>query len=102
MYFNGFYFRLAVCLGNNAKDAFACFPQTRRKTDAKMIRDPIWSTWVRYKANISQEKIMGYADEIREHGFGISTMEIDDMWETCYGNHQWDKTKFPNPKAMVS
>ena len=43
-----------------------------------MMQYPIWSTWARYKTNISQSVVLGYADEILEYGFPNSQLEVDD------------------------
>jgi len=45
---------------------------------------------------------MSFADEIIEHGYGGSQFEIDDDWETCYGELLFDEEKFPDPAGMVA
>lgn len=67
----------------------------------RIIRHPIWSTWARYKANITEKKVQTYADEIITHKFNNSQIEIDDKWETCYGSAEFDPVKFPNVTAFV-
>jgi len=69
--------------------------------DEKLFRYPIWSTWAQYKADVTQEKVLEFADEINEYGFANSQMEVDDRWETIYGDMEFDLTKFPDPKGMV-
>lgn len=69
--------------------------------DLGMIRSPIWSTWARYKKNVSQEIVMQYAEEIKQNGFSYSQLEIDDGYETAYGDITFDPEKFPSPKEMV-
>lgn len=68
----------------------------------RMIQHPIWSTWARYKANVSEEVVETFADEIIEHGFNNSQLEIDDNWETCYGSAEFDETKFPNITQLAN
>jgi myogenesis-regulating glycosidase len=53
---------------------------------------------------INQTKTLTYATEIRQNGFNDSQLEIDDDWETCYGDLDFDKNsnKFPNPSDMVN
>ncbi|XP_059486374.1 myogenesis-regulating glycosidase-like [Neocloeon triangulifer] len=70
--------------------------------DENMIRVPIWSTWAKYKANISQLSVVDYAMQIVENGFPASQIEIDDKWETCYGEARFDNESFPDPKEMVN
>lgn len=64
--------------------------------DERMIRHPIYSTWARYKANVSEKVVNEFADEIVAYKFNNSQMEIDDNWETCYGSATFDLQKFPN------
>ena len=69
--------------------------------DQKMFTDPIWSTWARMKVFVNEEKVMSFAQEIRAYGFNDSQLEVDDRWETCYGDFTFDSSKFPDPKNMV-
>jgi alpha-glucosidase len=68
--------------------------------DERMVRHPIWSTWARYKRDINDSVVLSFAQEILDHGFNNSQLEIDDDWETCYGELTFDSNKFPNPAAM--
>lgn len=67
----------------------------------RMIRYPIWSTWARYKANVSEKLVETFADEIVANRFNNSQIEIDDNWETCYGSAVFDPIKFPNVTGFV-
>jgi alpha-glucosidase (family GH31 glycosyl hydrolase) len=62
----------------------------------RMIRHPIWSTWARFKANVTDDMVESYADEIIANNFNNSQIEIDDNWETCYGSAEFNSVKFPN------
>lgn len=68
--------------------------------DKKMIKYPIWSTWVKFKANVNETAVMQFAENIVYHGFNYSQIEIDDNWETCYGSMEFNKTRFPNMKSL--
>lgn len=46
-----------------------------------MVREPIWTTWAKYKRVISDEIILSYADTIRNQGYTKGQLEIDDKWE---------------------
>nr|XP_018913028.1 PREDICTED: uncharacterized family 31 glucosidase KIAA1161-like [Bemisia tabaci] len=70
--------------------------------DERMIRDPIWSTWAKYKTKIDEEVVLEYATNIRNNGFNNSQLEIDDFWETCYGSLSFNETTFPNMKRLTS
>ncbi|XP_029674383.1 myogenesis-regulating glycosidase-like [Formica exsecta] len=71
------------------------------RPNERMIRHPIWSTWARYKANVTEKVVESYADEIIANKFNNSQIEIDDNWETCYGSAVFDSIKFPNVSALV-
>ncbi|XP_015109889.1 myogenesis-regulating glycosidase [Diachasma alloeum] len=64
--------------------------------DARMVQHPIYSTWARYKANVSEKVVNDFVDEIVSYKFNNSQLEIDDNWETCYGSATFDTKKFPN------
>lgn len=67
----------------------------------KMITYPIWSTWAKYKRAISNDVVLQFADDITSHGFPNSQLEIDDLWEVCYGSQTVDVRRFPNMKKTV-
>merc|ERR1719454_179220 len=79
-----------------------------------MIRNPIWSSWAKFKTNIDQKVIQTYADEIRSNwdefcqtsntsssSSSCGQIEIDDKWESEYGNLNFDQEKFPDPESLV-
>lgn len=66
-----------------------------------MIQYPIFSTWARYKTNINEETVLQFLQEINDHKFPISQLEIDDKWEPCYGSFVFDEKKFPDIKSVT-
>jgi alpha-glucosidase (family GH31 glycosyl hydrolase) len=65
--------------------------------DASMFKYPIWSTWAKYKKNISEAVVLAFADEIKQFAQNrVAHLEIDDFWETSYGSLEFDKSKFPD------
>uniref|UniRef100_A0A8D8F040 Uncharacterized family 31 glucosidase KIAA1161 n=3 Tax=Culex pipiens TaxID=7175 RepID=A0A8D8F040_CULPI len=64
--------------------------------DERMVRHPIWSTWVRYRRPISQQTILDFASEINGYGFKNAQLDIDDYWENCYGSLIFNPITFPN------
>lgn len=70
--------------------------------DERMMTHPIWSTWAQYKEAINESVVLQFADDIIAHGFDNSQLEIDDNWETCYGDAMFDKNKFPFPARLVN
>lgn len=98
--------RMLVCKSDNIKlvNQFVnrnVLSKSVTLPDSRMFRSPIWSTWARYKVDINQEKVLQYADEINQHGFSNSQIEIDDMFSTFYGEFDFNPNKFPDPKEMV-
>lgn len=92
-----------VCGFVNVKDAAVHFLSTSNEVnhpshppDLNMFRYPIWSTWMRYKANINQSQLHAYLQEITSRGFNISNFEIDNGYSTGYGTLDFNTNKFPN------
>lgn len=75
------------------------YPQTT--PPAEYFKLPIYTTWVEHKTNVSQQKVLEYASSIHSNRLPCGVIEIDDRWESRYGDMQFDATKFPDPKAMV-
>ncbi|XP_049702161.2 myogenesis-regulating glycosidase [Helicoverpa armigera] len=69
--------------------------------DELMIKYPIWSTWARYKRDVSHELVLQFADEITSYGFPNSQFELDDLWEICYGSLTVNTTRFPSMKDTI-
>ena len=55
-----------------------------------MFTYPVWSTWAQYKDAINQTVVLEYAEQIVANGFADSQLEIDDRWETSYGDLTFD------------
>ena len=71
--------------------------------DENMFKTLIWSTWVRYKTEVSEEKVLEFAKEILDHNFqSPQRIEIDDKYTTHYGDYSFDTVKFPNATGMIS
>ena len=60
----------------------------------EMVRDPIWSTWARYKRDVDEGIVREFAKEILDNGFG-GQFELDDDYETCYGALEFSTSKYP-------
>ena len=68
---------------------------------AGLFARPTWTTWARYKANISQAIVLRFAYEVIEHGYPYHALEIDARWQTQYGDLEFDPDRFPAPGAMI-
>lgn len=69
--------------------------------DELMFKRPIWSTWANYKRDITQNIVIDFAREIKSNDYPNCQLEIDDKWQTEYGDFEFDSKKFPDVKAMV-
>ncbi len=63
---------------------------------------PTWTTWARFKDKINQETILRFAREIIEHKYPYGVLEIDDRWQTQYGDLEFDPRRFPDARAMIA
>jgi len=63
---------------------------------------PVWTTWAEYKDLIDQEKVLEFAAQIVDHGFPYQVLEIDDRWQTMYGDLEFDSERFPDAVEMVT
>ncbi|KAJ8978382.1 hypothetical protein NQ317_005963 [Molorchus minor] len=66
-----------------------------------MIREPIWTTWAKFKRDINDEIVLGFANDIVNNGF-TGQVEIDEDWEVCFGAHVFKEDKFANINETVS
>ncbi|KAG5875297.1 hypothetical protein JTB14_028447 [Gonioctena quinquepunctata] len=69
--------------------------------DARMIAEPIWTTWAKYKKDINDATVLEFAQEIRKQGYENGQLEIDDQWETCYGAQKFNPEKFSDINNTV-
>ena len=69
--------------------------------DHDLLRRPIWSTWAEFKEKVDQRRVLDFARSIAERGLPRSQLEIDDRWEARYGDLEFDREKFPDPREMV-
>lgn len=67
----------------------------------KLFELPTWTTWARYKTEVNQKVVLQFAAEIQEHGYPYGVMEIDDRWQTHYGDLAFDPARFPDPSGMI-
>lgn len=60
-----------------------------------------WQSRERYK---TQDEILGAVAEFRKRGIGLDNIVLDwSYWpEDAWGSHEFDATRFPDPKGMIS
>jgi myogenesis-regulating glycosidase len=80
----------------------APLPPPRRTPSKDVLEAPIWTTWARYFSGVDQAKVLRYAHEVVARGLPRSVLEIDDRWQTFYGDLAFDARKFPDARGMVA
>lgn len=96
-----------LCMGENIQKLHQyvmgkIFKLPRSIPDERMIKEPIWSTWVMYGTKVMQSDVLTFADRIAQYNFPCSQIEIDDKYSCTYGDFDFDKDKFPNATDMIS
>ncbi|XP_055346032.1 myogenesis-regulating glycosidase-like isoform X2 [Paramacrobiotus metropolitanus] len=66
-----------------------------------LFEKPIWSTWVSYKTNVSQNNVMDFITDIVRRNFTASNIEIDDGYQEKYGDFTFNAAKFSNVSQVV-
>lgn len=103
--FSGQGLHLSIHLSENARAAYhyltGNFGHPAETPPERLFILPTWTTWARYKTAVSQEVVLRFADEITQNGYPCGVMEIDDRWQTHYGDIAFDPARFPNPKGMI-
>jgi alpha-glucosidase (family GH31 glycosyl hydrolase) len=96
---------LSVFCLDNAKEAYrqvvSIFGKPTGIPPQELFRKPTWTTWAHYKTQITQSKVLEFADRIIAQGYPYGVMEIDDRWQTHYGDIVFDPGRFPDPKRMI-
>lgn len=48
-----------------------------------MIREPLWTTWPKYKENTDEHKFLDFVKSIKDNGFK-GQIELDENWEVRF------------------
>ena len=90
---------------DNVRDAtraaLGALRKPERRMDTTMISNPTWTTWANFHWSIDEKKVLAFAKDIVDRDLDHCVLEIDDKWQTKYGDLEFDASKFPDPKAMV-
>jgi alpha-glucosidase (family GH31 glycosyl hydrolase) len=99
-------FRLTFAIGAHIAEAHATSMQilgTPNTVPPKdYFRNPIFNTWIELGLDVNQRDLLDYAQKIRASDLPSTILDIDDKWTTHYGNFEFDRQKFPNPKEMMT
>ncbi|MFJ1970214.1 TIM-barrel domain-containing protein [Streptomyces sp. NPDC087903] len=72
------------------------------KSDApyEQYAKPLWNSWAQFYTKVDQEKLLDYATDLHDNGLDGHTIQLDDKWESNYGNLTWDPKTFPDPRGL--
>lgn len=77
------------------------YPPTGTMPDKRAFLGPQYCSWVVLLWNQNQEALLEYARSIVAKGYKPGLFIIDDTWQKNYGVWEFDRSNFPDPKAMM-
>jgi alpha-glucosidase (family GH31 glycosyl hydrolase) len=77
------------------------FPPAGRTPDPLLFTRPQFNTWIELTYNQNQKDILDYARHIVDQGFPPGVLMIDEGWAEDYGNWDFARARFDDPKAMI-
>lgn len=77
------------------------FPPSGKTPNELMFKMPQYNTWIELGKDQSQEAILKYANDVLANDFPPGVFMIDDNWSRYYGNYEFEREAFPDPKKMV-
>lgn len=101
------YEKVAVTeVGKTLREAYLAaskkyFPPTGKIPAEQFFSLPQYNTWIELMYDQNQADIMKYAENIKKHNFPPGVFMIDDNWQNYYGNYDFKKEFFPDPKLMT-
>ncbi len=92
--------------GATLKDAFLSavkehFSPQNGVPPREFFETPQYNTWIELIYNQNQKDVLAYAHGIIDNGYPAGILMIDDCWQKYYGCWEFEKERFPDPKAMV-
>ena len=79
----------------------AHFPPDGVLPPEEFFSKPQYNTWIELIYNQNQHDITEYCRTIVENDLPKGIIMIDDLWSNYYGRWDFDRKKFPDPKAMM-
>jgi alpha-glucosidase (family GH31 glycosyl hydrolase) len=77
------------------------FPPSGKTPDPLLFSRPQFNTWIELTYNQNQEDILDYARKAVAAGFPPGVLMIDEGWFKSYGDWDFDRARFEDPKAMI-
>ena len=77
------------------------FPASGRMPDELLFTRPQFNTWIELTYNQNQADILEYARAAVAHGYPPGVLMIDEGWAKNYGDWDFNRGRFADPKAMM-
>lgn len=77
------------------------FGKNALRVPRELLVYPQFCTWTEMGVDVSEEKILSYAQSIVDEKFPHGVLLIDDGWMAEYGDWSFDDRKFRHPKEMI-
>jgi alpha-glucosidase len=77
------------------------FPPSGKTPDPMLFTHPQFNTWIELTYDQNQRDVLAYAHAIVDNGFPPGVLMIDEGWFEGYGDWDFHRGRFPDPKAMV-
>ncbi|MGA2174646.1 MAG: glycoside hydrolase family 31 protein [Verrucomicrobiota bacterium] len=93
--------------GSSLRDAFryasrTYFPPAGKAPDELLFLAPQYNTWIELMYNQNQADILKYVQGLEMNGFPPGVLMVDDNWQQNYGQWDFKREKFPDPKGMIN
>ena len=92
--------------GSTLKDAYMFasqkfFPSSGKWPDSLLVKAPQYNLWIELIYNPNQKDVLNYAQQVIKNGFPVGVLMIDANYSNYYGHFDFDRAKFPDPKALI-
>ncbi len=78
------------------------FSPSGKWPDSLLVTAPQYNLWIELQYNPTQQDVLSYAGKILQNDLPAGVLMIDDNWTKYYGEFDFDKAKFPDPKEMIA
>jgi len=77
------------------------FPPSGSIPEPLLFTHPQFNSWIELTYNQNQDAILEYAQKAVDLGFSPGVLMIDEGWADGYGNWDFARSRFEDPKRMV-
>ncbi|MGP4101359.1 glycoside hydrolase family 31 protein [Nonomuraea sp. KM90] len=92
--------------GGSLREAFLSasrrfFPPSGRTPARELFSGPQYNTWIEHPYTPTQEAVLRFVRDLLDAGMPPGVVFIDDLWAYDYGTWRFDRSRFPDPAAMI-